>query len=789
MTSHPLNCYSGLSNDDFAGWYAVKDKRKCNDFCFWKQPDEYYYKEEKDMNNSMNSTSSSSSTYSTADPHQSTIIMETNAKWVCLFDSASDKTMFDIIHQQNNENENMKVFYDEDILKFDPLRCTRGAGEVLHSNGQIVVSSISFWSIVTVTCIIIFVLQIVSLIMSRRKWRRMKYFQSLLDENDLQLESNNYIVENDNQDDEDVFREEQNPTPSSPSSRNNSSISNTTQSKPKCRSICFSKRTCRITTLIIFDIALIYILFTAILVITEIDQRLDLPFSLQILTPPCSNTELLCAAANMPIDNPSKSRNESLSREGSSANKSFSYIIASDSQLNWYDGESAYIGMQNYPPPCSSRDSCGSCTKKLGLYTNQQMKKSIEKLIKTRRGMDNNNTQNDSTLLLQMKDMNNLTYANEDYNNSTYEDYPIPKTLIMNGDLTQYFHRHERKKYESIYHNIEGLEQYFPSLGNHDYDQKNGATYDNDEWVGPHYCNGKHAVSYLKGSFCNKIPKFDAQRRLTRYDPKSLSYSWEEGLFHFVQVHYYPTFENAGIGISSSIEWLERDLRLANEQDLTSILFVHASSGLPDILEDTLLDNNVAAIFTGHLHRCFGRKCELVRGLDSNQAEKFINSTMTNSTPIYQDVGPCFPSSAMLCSKNARGNGLFYVKDIDQGLTLPKRKLFSKVPVQRGLCPVSKYGPYLNETGNTSLCRRISIRPQFPRIERNDKRSIPIFWSGSASYETFLVADFHHDRIVVNAMTASEGSEGERYIDSHTLPNAIYPFHQSTELDEQTVFI
>ena len=102
---------------------------------------------------------------------------------------------------------------------------------------------------------------------------------------------------------------------------------------------------------------------------------------------------------------------------------------------------------------------------------------------------------------------------------------------------------------------------------------------------------------------------------------------------------------------------------------------------------------------------------------------------------------------------------------------------------------VQDVAPYLNETGNTSLCRRISVRPQFPRTDRSDNRSIPIFWSGSASYETFLVADFHHDRIVVNVMTAGEGSEGERYVDTHTLPNAIYPFHQKTDLDQQTVML
>jgi hypothetical protein len=548
---------------------------------------------------------------------------------------------------------------------------------------------------------------------------------------------------------------------------------------------CCSKRQCFFIFMLAINFFFLYLLFTAILVTVEIDQKLNLPYPLQSLTPPCSDTELLCPIANNPIDNPSTTRAEAL--EGNNF-VPFSYIIASDSQLDWYNGESAHIGTLSYPPACSSSDSCGSCTKKLGQYTNQQMKKSIEKLVQTK---SNNDSSRARARARARATFNSNSISRID---TVDIQQPIPKTLIMNGDLTQYFHRGERKKYEAIYHNLDGLEQYFPSLGNHDYAQNSGATYSNDEWVGPHYCNGKHAVSYLKGAFCNKIPKFDAKERLTRYDPKSLSYSWEEGPYHFVQVHYYPLYENAGLGISSSLEWLERDLRLANENNLTSVLYVHASSSIPSILEETLLKNNVAVIFTGHIHRCLGRKCELVSGLNTYQAEKYMNETAagnhTNAT-IHDRVERCFPSSAALCGRKADGNGLFYLSDMSPDLTLPKRKLISEVPKQKGLCPVGKYGPYLNETENTSLCKRISIPAEFPSEPKisNNNKTIPIFWSGSASFETFLVAEFHSDRIIVNVMTAAEGKEGERYVDTNTVPNAIYPFHTTEDMDEHTIFI
>lgn len=769
MASPPLNCYSGLSNDDFAGWYAVNDKAKCNDFCFWMQSSSYEYKTNDSIIQVL------------ADPHQTTIITsKNNAKWVCLLNSASNDIHWDddfLTNTTNDSKVTIKVFYDEQIYTFDYLRCNRGAGEQLYSNGQVIVKSVTFWSFVIVFCFIIFIIQIYFRFRRRRRRSRREFFQDtmLRYNEEMKMDSDILIQEYDQgnsfnespttsasvpvpieQKSEDINPDEIVTTPQQHTQQNDSTTTGTHHNCTK--RVYFIKNCSTLVLIVIINLFLMYVLFTAILVTIERVQSLDLPPYLQSLTPPCSETELLCPIGNIPIDKPSINRSEALSQDNF---KPFSYIIASDSQLDWYNGESSTIGLANYPPPCSSTDSCGSCTTKLGTYTNNQLKKSFENLI----------------------------------NRTNNTNRPTPTTLVLNGDLTQYFHRHERNKYESIYHNIIGLEQFFPSLGNHDYDQTSGATYDNDEWVAPHYCNGKHSVSYLKGAFCNKIPKFNAKERLTRYDPKSLSYSWEEGPYHFVQVHYYPTFENAGLGISSSITWLQRDLGLANEKNLTSVVYVHASSGLPDLLEDTFLNNNVAVIFTGHIHRCLGRKCELLTGLNTFQAEKYFNTTnagnyTSNSGSIYDSVDKCFPASAVLCSRRANGNGLFYVKDMSPNLTLPDKKLVSTVPVQKGLCPVRKYGPFVNETDNTSLCQRYSIPAYFPTQPTNEQnKTIPIFWSGSASFETFLVTEFHSDRIVVNVMTATEGNEGERYVDTITVPNAIYPFHASSDLEEQVIYI
>jgi hypothetical protein len=77
----------------------------------------------------------------------------------------------------------------------------------------------------------------------------------------------------------------------------------------------------------------------------------------------------------------------------------------------------------------------------------------------------------------------------------------------------------------------------------------------------------------------------------------------------------------------------------------------------------------------------------------------------------------------------------------------------------------------------------------FPFDTRTNKTTIPVFWSGSASYETFLLASFHKDRIVVNMMTATEGNEGLRYIDSQPVPNAVYPSHNVSSLEEFVITV
>ena len=258
------------------------------------------------------------------------------------------------------------------------------------------------------------------------------------------------------------------------------------------------------------------------------------------------------------------------------------------------------------PSSCSEKDSCGSCTAKHGYNTNLRMKRAWEILMR------------------------------EDNKSS---NTPIPNTLVMNGDLTAYFHPYQKDVYESIYSNIKGLKQYFPGLGNHDIEHPSGAMYGGDEWIGLNNCNVEHAIGYLKGGFCEQIPHF-LPERIVRYDPSSLAYSWEEGRYHFVMLHYHPTFELASLSFRNSMIWLERDLQLAHDAGLSTVLYVHAAQGLNAAMNDVILGNGVKAIFAGHTHRCLHRRCDGIYPLNEDQVKNVdsLNITVERCMPAAYDV-------------------------------------------------------------------------------------------------------------------------------------------------------
>jgi len=72
------------------------------------------------------------------------------------------------------------------------------------------------------------------------------------------------------------------------------------------------------------------------------------------MTPACSDPSKVCAAGNVDVRRPSS--------PVSRAAAPFTYVVASDAQLDWFDGESPSLGRRNAPVPCDEGDSCGTCT-------------------------------------------------------------------------------------------------------------------------------------------------------------------------------------------------------------------------------------------------------------------------------------------------------------------------------------------------------------------------------------------------------------------------------------------
>eukprot|EP00984_Skeletonema_dohrnii_P011596 scaffold4632_cov124-Skeletonema_dohrnii-CCMP3373.AAC.1 len=622
---HPLNCI-GSTGDGFSGWFAITNPRKCNDFCYWNVVKQIINNSTGD-DNKENDGGSLYSALNTADPHQTTVIYDVNnssqeiAHWVCIYDSADDKTL---VSQASGEKWidtwSNYIQNDDNIgnVPFPFLRCHKGAGEKLRTYSGDVVQSPVFWQSWIILCSLIIVIQIATLYM-RCKKRKLRYDRLnssntesamnriddlLLDETietdryDRSMSSNGatLLTEQESMEIEESIVENP-PGVDNPIQRELPSDDDTRRYK-YCASYLSHRafRILRVLSIVALNILLVITIAFSSLSLMETKYHAELSDAMEKLTPECTNPHLACRRGNQEIDKPSFV---------TTSIKPFSYIIASDAQLHWFNGEFAEMGEKNIPSSCTEKDSCGHCTAKHGYNTNLRMKRAWEILM----------TEGNSS------------------------NIPNPNTLIMNGDLTAYFHPYQKDAYESIYSDIDGLKHYLPGLGNHDIEHIGGAMYGGDEWIGPANCNVEHAIGFMKGGFCDKIPNF-LPERIVRYDPSSLAYSWEEGRYHFVMLHYYPTYELASMSFRSSVIWLERDLQLAYEAGLTSILYVHAAEGLNPAMEDVILGKGVKAIFAGHTHRCLHRRCDGIYPLNQDQVNNLdsLNITVDRCMPAAYDV-------------------------------------------------------------------------------------------------------------------------------------------------------
>lgn len=194
-----------------------------------------------------------------------------------------------------------------------------------------------------------------------------------------------------------------------------------------------------------------------------------------------------------------------------------------------------------------------------------------------------------------------------------------PVGVIINGDLTSYFHPDEFDLFEKYY--VKGTNVPHPevlgypiylSLGNHDYANNRDIGDQGCYWLRElDYaalleggCSQK-AVDFIKGMVsCGAVEGFPSDQ-VESYHANSLAYSWNIENYHFVQLHNYPSYNASDIGISSSMGWLQEDLIRAKaaKKDIIVNLYDygdHFKGTDKDWFNTIVEDSGVLAVFCGH---------------------------------------------------------------------------------------------------------------------------------------------------------------------------------------------
>lgn len=202
--------------------------------------------------------------------------------------------------------------------------------------------------------------------------------------------------------------------------------------------------------------------------------------------------------------------------------------------------------------------------------------------------------------------------------------------LIINGDITEYGHGNERSAFRefvrktlTVNSGTKGGPLFFPGLGNHDYSNN---------------LNNCANNGCARDAVCDNIIWTRAIKQQTigmNFDHTysqnvhkgSLSYSFDVGKVHVVQLHneptYTATFETGGsfwapgekrrFEITSSLAWLKKDLAAAKARGQYTIINMHKPSDWSDAtvyrteFKQMINDHRVIAVFAGHYHWSLGK--------------------------------------------------------------------------------------------------------------------------------------------------------------------------------------
>ncbi|ENN94306.1 metallophosphoesterase [Bartonella vinsonii] len=205
---------------------------------------------------------------------------------------------------------------------------------------------------------------------------------------------------------------------------------------------------------------------------------------------------------------------------------------------------------------------------------------------------------------------------------------------IVNGDLTEFGRSQTYQDYADVYKSI--AYPIYEGLGNHDYYNNVGDCIIPLESLSKDAC----AVSAVQrmiqeiNKYSHALPKFNkdvTSRKVSHPDIKryiitgSLSYSWDYGDIHYVQLHNYPTYTanlrsgNTSVKITKALKWLKKDLAAADKREKVTILNFHDArpyfndndshflhpKNKKDLaaFKSIITSHNVKAIFVGHEHQ------------------------------------------------------------------------------------------------------------------------------------------------------------------------------------------
>jgi hypothetical protein len=427
---YPLNCLTD-TGDGFSGWFAISNPKKCNDFCYWSIT---YISDNATASSSDSREQYQYTVFNTANPHNVTVVIHDNftSYWECVYDSASDNVLtleavgerwVDTYHkfvkgearaaaatasQQSNVNG----------IPFPYLKCQKGSREELSTwDGELVQSAL-FWECWIAICVGVLLLQ---LIVGSLHWRnrRRRYRMIRGSTGDVSSDDADAVESEEELGFHSLqLSESVNDMPPTLDNLPLSSIDrfDTTRESehltPRCKlctplatKLCnaaFSrnkwKGVIRIMLILALNILMAFSIAFSSISLMEINNSPYFRENMRQWTPACSNPDLVCTRGNTDINNESTKPNRDAGP--------FSYLIASDAQLNWFNGEFAQMGLQNVPPACSPTDSCWSCTKKHGHETNMRLKRGWESVM-----------------------------LGQDVGMDTLIGLPVPDTLIMNGKL------------------------------------------------------------------------------------------------------------------------------------------------------------------------------------------------------------------------------------------------------------------------------------------------------------------------------------------------------------------